>query len=621
MYGKYTIIRARLERVLNMLKKLKFTQFSTNELSPQGWLRQQLVIQANGLSGNLDKIWPDVQSSKWIGGDKEGWERVPYWLDGFIPLAYLLDDEDMKARAKRYIDAILAGQKEDGWICPCEADERSRYDMWALFLICKVLVVYHDCTGDERIEEVLYKALKNFDIHLERHTLFGWASARWYECLIPAFWLYERRPEAWLKDMCHKLEELGCNYENTYEYWRYGEPLEHGRWSFMTHVVNTAMMLKSRALFSRLTGEDANAFAKKAIRILLRDHGMAVEHFTGDECLSGTSPIQGSELCSVTEVMYSYAWLASITGDSEWSDRLEWAAYNALPATISPDMWTHQYDQMTNQVECSKLHEPPHFRTNGGESHLFGLEPNFGCCTANFNQGWPKFALSTLMRAEDGIAITAIAPCSLKTAINGVDVKITIETEYPFEDGYKVIVEPAQPVEFTLYLRIPGNAKASNVSDTAINRLWQKQTEVDVRFTFETEIRKRPNGMVCVWRGPLLYALPIEEDWRKIEYVRHGVERTYPYCDYEIFPQSKWNYAICEDSSFGWRRNGVGEMPFEPTKPPVELSVKLVEIDWAFANGVCAEKPEDLTPRSEPQEMKLIPYGCTNLRMTEMPLL
>ena len=79
--------------------------FGANEVRPGGWLLQQLKIQAEGLSGNLDKIWPDVRDSAWIGGHKDGWERVPYWLDGFIPLAHLLEDEDMKARADRYINA------------------------------------------------------------------------------------------------------------------------------------------------------------------------------------------------------------------------------------------------------------------------------------------------------------------------------------------------------------------------------------------------------------------------------------------------------------------------------------------------------------------------------------
>ena len=45
-----------------------------------------------GLTGHLDEFWPDVARSQWIGGNAEGWERGPYWLDGLIPLAVLLDD-------------------------------------------------------------------------------------------------------------------------------------------------------------------------------------------------------------------------------------------------------------------------------------------------------------------------------------------------------------------------------------------------------------------------------------------------------------------------------------------------------------------------------------------------
>lgn len=75
--------------------------FKGTEIKPEGWLYRQLKIQAQGLSGNLDKIWPDVRDSAWIGGEREGWERVPYWLDGFIPLAHLLQDQDRMERADK----------------------------------------------------------------------------------------------------------------------------------------------------------------------------------------------------------------------------------------------------------------------------------------------------------------------------------------------------------------------------------------------------------------------------------------------------------------------------------------------------------------------------------------
>lgn len=69
------------------------------EIRPEGWLRRQLEIQAGSLSGHLHEIWPDVRDSAWIGASCEGWERVPYWLDGLIPLAYLLDDPALKDTA------------------------------------------------------------------------------------------------------------------------------------------------------------------------------------------------------------------------------------------------------------------------------------------------------------------------------------------------------------------------------------------------------------------------------------------------------------------------------------------------------------------------------------------
>lgn len=98
--------------------------------------------------------------------------------------------------------------------------------------------------------------------------------------------------------------------------------------------------------------------------------------------------------------MYSYEILFSITGNITFLDRLELLAYNSLPAAVSPDMWTHQYDQMINQVASFPMSKQP-FRTNNNEAHLFGLEPHFGCCTANFGQGFPKLALSHIFQSRN----------------------------------------------------------------------------------------------------------------------------------------------------------------------------------------------------------------------------
>ena len=93
--------------------------------------------------------------------------------------------------------------------------------------------------------------------------------------------------------------------------------------------------------------------AMEMIEILDRYHGQVTGMFSGDECLAGKNPLQGSELCAVVEYMYSLEILTSTFGDGAFADRLERLAYNALPATFAPDMWSHQYVQQVNQVQCT----------------------------------------------------------------------------------------------------------------------------------------------------------------------------------------------------------------------------------------------------------------------------
>lgn len=602
----------------------KYKFFTTNEIKPTGWLKKQLEIQANGLCGNLDKVWPDVRDSAWIGGDREGWERVPYWLDGFVPLAYLLGNEDMISRAQKYIDAIISAQKDDGWICPCKEDERDNYDTWAVLLICKVLCLYCDCSRDNSVIKVIEKCLKQFNSHINHNTLRNWGAARWFEGLISIYWLYEKTGEKWLLALAKKLRVQGFDWRNLFETYLLDDCTDE--WEYYSHVVNVAMMLKSEALWSLFGECDAEEFANIALEYLDKKHGTIIGHFNGDENLSGNSPIQGAELCSIVELMYSYEILFSITGNIKWLDRLETLAYNSLPAAVSPDMWTHQYDQMINQAASFPMSKQP-FRTNNNEAHLFGLEPHFGCCTANFGQGFPKLALSTFFKTEKGIASCVLSPAAVEIEINGVKAVCELVTEYPFRGTLKYIIKTDAPVEFSLFIRIPSFAKSAEIDKTEtkcgefaeISREWNGISEIEVNLSIETEIVNRPENMVCVRRGALIYSIPIKEKREKVEYIKDGVERKYPYCDYYIYPQSKWNYALANDK-FELSEQEF-DAPFNPENPPITLSAELVEIEWDFNCGHCDRLPKSIKPLSDIQRIKLIPYGCTNLRMTEIPFI
>ncbi len=611
---------------MSTVRKAAYEFFTPAALKPAGWLRRQLEIQADGLSGNLDRVWPDVRDSAWVGGDREGWERVPYWLDGFIPLAYLLDDVDRIARAKRYMDAIMDAQAEDGWICPCKPEERNHYDLWAALLMGKVLALYVDCAGEDtpdgkRATDALYRMLRQLNGHLNGSTLHGWGAARWFEGVIPALWMYERRPESWIIDLCHKLEAQGFDWPKIV-----ASPIWETHttgWDFYTHVVNVAMMLKCEALMSRVREVDPNDFARKAMEILLRDHGMACGHFTGDECLAGTSPIHGSELCSVVEAMYSYEQLFSITGDTYWLDRLEETGFNALPATFSPDMWTHQYDQLTNQVAAVPV--GPILRANGPEAVMFGLEPNYGCCTANLSQGYPKMALATFMKCEDGLASCVLAPAVLNTTIGGAQVKAELITDYPFRETLTYRITTDRAVRFSLRIRIPETAASATVNGETvepgsmyeIRRRWEGETTLRVALKFETTFVSRPDEMWAVRRGSLWYALPIEAQWEKREYEAGGVARVYPYCDYHVTPTSAWAYGFAGDAAAFVPGEGEVTSPFGSSLPPVWLEAPMARIAWSYAEGHCARLPDSHEAVGPVEIKRLVPYGWAKLRITE----
>jgi hypothetical protein len=486
-----------------------------------------------------------------------------------------------------------------------------------------VLVVYYDCSADERIPDALYLVMKNYYELLESETihLFGWGKYRWFEALIAINFLMKKYDEEWIRNLAKILKKQGADYSKMTELWK--KPLY--KWTFDTHIVNIAMMLKYEALCCGALDNDYEDIAEDLVTVLSEYNGTPVGIFTGDECLAGLSPIQGTELCAVAEQMYSYEWLFAHTGESKWAERLELIAFNALPATISDDMWAHQYVQLSNQISCQKLPAKPLFGTNGAEAHLFGLEPNFGCCTANFNQAWPKFSLSAFMHDKDTVISAIPVPSSLKTD----DFSISLNTKYPFENKLEYAVNSKKDMH--LKVRIPSFAKNLTVNqkktafceELDFNICANKPAYIEIEFDAAPSMMLRPHNLRTVKCGSLVFSLPIEYEARMVEYEKDGVERKYPYCDYEYIPKSEWSYAY--SSPFvTLEKCEISDVPFSSKKPPVVVKAKVKNIAWGFENGyetVCAKVPESTTQLGEEKEIELYPYGCAKLRMTELPLI
>src|SRR5512146_459168 len=96
-----------------------FLELPLGAVEPRGWLLGQLKLQSWAITGHLDEIWPDVgPNSGWLGGTGEDWERGPYYMDGFLPMAFLLNDPKLIDYAKSWVNYTLEHQDEDGWLGP-----------------------------------------------------------------------------------------------------------------------------------------------------------------------------------------------------------------------------------------------------------------------------------------------------------------------------------------------------------------------------------------------------------------------------------------------------------------------------------------------------------------------
>jgi DUF1680 family protein len=604
-----------------------FNPLPLGAVMPKGWLRAQLQLQAKGLTGHIDEFWPDLgPQSAWLGGSGEGWERGPYYLDGLVPLAYLTRDPALLAKVKKWTEWALTHQQPDGAIGPVK-----NLDWWPNYVMLKALTQYQEASGDARVIPFMEKYFAYQARHLDERPLKEWAIFRWHDEVLSVLWLYNRNGDRALLDLARKLHTQGHDWEAQFANFQTTEKVARSAANLSTHGVNTAMALKAAAVWYLLTGDATErASLSRMFAALDRYHGQPSGIFSADEHLSGLDPSQGTELCTVVEAMFSLETDLAILGDAVFGDRLEKIAYNALPATISADFWAHQYDQQANQIICSISNH--RWATNGPESNIFGLEPNFGCCTANMHQGWPKLAASLWMgTADNGLAAVAYGPSEVRTTLGKTAVTITEETAYPFRETVQLTLVLSAPARFPLALRIPAWAEGAVVTVNGqpapavkageflrLAREWKSGDRVELRFPMQVRTSTWFHNSVAVERGPLVFSLKIGESWNKIK-------QTGPAADYEVYPTTPWNYALVLPNDakrdFTVTERPIAEQPFTAAAAPVEITAHARRLpQWTLADDSPAPLPVSPVATKRPEEtITLVPYGAAKLRITAFP--
>ena len=103
------------------LKDTAFVRLPLGCVTADGWLKQHLILQMEGLTGHAEELYGDIGDAGWIGGNNDSWERGPYYAKGLIPLAYILDDAGLIKKSQKWIDVVLKSQKASGNVWPAGA--------------------------------------------------------------------------------------------------------------------------------------------------------------------------------------------------------------------------------------------------------------------------------------------------------------------------------------------------------------------------------------------------------------------------------------------------------------------------------------------------------------------
>ena len=201
------------------------------------------------------------------------------------------------------------------------------------------------------------------------------------------------------------------------------------------------------------------------------------------------------ETCVTVTWMKFCSRILALTGDSSFADAMERSFYNAYLGAINTEHRESSYvlrkfaDQgVVSTYLAFDSYSPLTPGKRGqkvGGNQLLPDRSYYGCCACIGAAGVGVFLNTAVTVDPEGIVVNFYERGRADVQYRGVDVSLTMETDYPVDGRVKITVRAAKPIPFALKLRTPAWT-GKPVGYTRMVREWSEDT---VELCFDMPIR------------------------------------------------------------------------------------------------------------------------------------
>lgn len=634
-----------------MRKYSKFDEVRLNNIKPEGWINETLRCELEGMPGHLHEIGYPYNKECWKyksladGGYAAWWpyEQTAYRIDAIVRASALFDNlESYERLLGDEISECL--DKDDTFIGPEELKKPEDRNRWPHAVLFRALYALWSKTGNELYIEKMRehylnddneyscsRDVVNVETMLRLYEHFG--DERLLNKAKAAFESYNKRAE--------EAESVTSLLSDKYIH-------DHG--------VSFNENAKISAIMYIYTGEKRYLDAAVAAYKRVDDFHMLPDGVhSSSEALCGKESWRTHESCDISDYTWSVGYLLEATGSSEYADKIERAIFNAFFGASAMDFKAIQYLSSVNQVICAR--NSTHIKAWLDTPRMAYAPHHYPeCCVGNIGRAFPNYVLRMYQKTENGMAISLYGDSRYEDE----KIRIIQSGGYPYRMNVRLDVKLKDGKEKVLRLRIPDWSSETRICVNGQNTVFDtvngyaviktdSDCMIDITFTPVFKSHMSVDNGIYFTYGPFLLSLKINEDCKTDEKEKR---QTKCFPAYNIYPASDWSYAVS-----GWEEPEI--IPNEICEKtmwdyvPFEIKIKARRLkNWELVNVKRAKKElvggegvddkqiecgasiveEDnlLTPRlpsaefvennlGEEEEITLIPYGCTNIRLTVFP--